>query len=61
MRMKVDSNEVICTEFDRNILDGCRDDYYDLTLVNTAMNLLSCKLQELPCLSLVLLFLEFII
>ena len=61
MRMKVNSNKGICTDFSRNVLDGCRDDHDDLTLVYLAMNLPPCQLQELPCLSLVLPILEFII
>ena len=61
MRMKVNSNKGIYPDFSRNILDGCRDDHDDLPLVYPSMNLPPCQLQELPCLSLVLLRLEFII
>ena len=61
MRMKVNSNKGICPDFSRNVLDGCRDDRVDLPLVYPSMNLPSCQIQELPCLSLVLLHLEFII
>ena len=42
-------------------MDGCRDDHDELPLVYPSMNLLPCQLQELPCLILVLLRLEFII
>ena len=61
MRMKVKRNKGICPEFSRNALDGCRDDHDELTLVYPVRNLPQCQLQELPCLSLVLLCLEFII
>ena len=55
MRMKVDRNKGIYPYFGRNVLDGCRDDHDDMPLVDPSMNLPSCQLQELPCLSLVLL------
>ena len=61
MRMKVDSNKGICSEFGRNVLDVCIDDHDELPLVDPSVNLPSCQLQELTCLSLVLLCLEFII
>ena len=61
MRMKVDSKKLICPEFVRNVLDDCRYDHDELTLVDTPMNLLLYQLHELPCLSLVLIHLEFII
>ena len=61
MRMKVDSNKGICPDFGRNVLHRCRDDHDELTLVDPSTNLPPCQLQELPCLSLVLLRLEFII
>ena len=61
MRMKVDSNKGICTNFSWNVLDGCRDARDELPLVDTFMNLSIFQLQDLPCLSLVLLHLEFII
>ena len=61
MRMKVDRNKVICPDFDRNVLDVCRDDHDELTLVDPYMNRPLSQLQELPCLSRVLLCLEFII
>ena len=61
MRMKVDSNKVICPDFGRNVLDLCRDYHDDLPLFDPFMNLLPRHLQELPCFSLVLLHLEFII
>ena len=59
--MKVDSNKVICSDFCRNVLDVCRDDRDELPLVYLTMNLPSCHLQELPCISLMLICLEFII
>ena len=58
MRMKVDSNKVICPYFGRKFLDVCRDNNDELPLVDTAMNLPPRHLQELPCLSLVLICLE---
>ena len=61
MRMKVDRNKVICPEFGRNVLDSCIDYHDDLSLVDLSMNFPPCQLQELPCLILVLLRLEFII
>ena len=61
IRMKVDSNKGICPDFGRNVLDGCRDDNDELALVDPSMHLKPCQLQELPCFSLVLLHLEFII
>ena len=42
-------------------MDGCRDDHEDTPLVYPSKNIPLCQLQELPCLSLVLLRLEFII
>ena len=41
-------------------MDGCRYDHDDMSLVDPSMNLLLCQLQELPCLSLVLICLGFI-
>ena len=61
MSMKVNSNKGICPDFSRNVMNGCRDDHDDLPLVYPSMDLPPCQLQELPCLSLVLLRLEFII
>ena len=61
MRMKVDSNKGICPYFGRNFLDEYGYDHDELPLVDPSMNLPPCQLQELPCLSLVLLRLEFII
>ena len=61
MRIKVDSNKVICPDFDRNILNGCIYDHYYLPLVDFSMNLTTYQLQELPCLSLVLVRMEFTI
>ena len=61
IRTKVDSNKVICTDFARMFLGGCRDDHDDIPLFGPSMNLPPCQLQELPCLGLVLIRLEFII
>ena len=61
MRMKVDSNKGICTDFGRNVLDGCIYDHYGLPLVDPSMNLPPCQLQDMTCLSLFLLHLKFII
>ena len=60
MRMKVNSNKGIWLDFIRNILYGCRDDHDELPLIYPDMNLPLCQLQELPCLSLALISLEFI-
>ena len=60
MRMKVDSNKGICPDFGRNVLGDRRDDHDELPLVDPSMNLPLCQLQELNCLDLVLLYLEFI-
>ena len=60
-RMKVDSYKVICPDFGRNIFDVFRDYHDYMPLVDLSVNLLPCQLQELPCLSLVLIILEFII
>ena len=61
MILKVNSKKVICPDFSRNVLYGSRDDHYELPLGYPSMNLPACQIQELPCLSLVLLSLEFII
>ena len=61
MRMKVNSNKVIYPDFIRNFLDGYRDDYGELPLVYPSVTLPLCQLQDLPCLRLVLIFLELII
>ena len=61
MRMKVNSNKGICTDFIRNVLDGCTYDHDELPLGFTSMNIPPCQIQELPCLSLVLIILEFTI
>ena len=59
--MKVDSNKVICPEFGRNVLNGCRYDHDKLPLIDPSMNILMCQLQEIHCVRLVLICLEFII
>ena len=61
MIMKVNSNKGIWLEFIRNVLDGCRYDHDELPLVYPDKNLPPCQLQDLTCLRLVLLSLEFII
>ena len=61
MRMKVNRNKGFCPDFSRNILYGFRDDHDELPRVYPFMNLPPCQIQELPCLRLVLLRLEFII
>ena len=60
MRMKFYSNKLIFPDFGWNALGGCRNDRNELTLGDLDMNLLPRLLQELPCLSVVLLHLEFI-
>ena len=52
MRMKVDSNKVLCPDFGRNILDGFIDDHDDLPLVDPGINLPPFQLQELHFLAL---------
>ena len=42
-------------------MDGCRNDHDELPLVDPAMKLPTFQLKDMPCLSLVLLSLEFII
>ena len=59
--MKVDSNKGSCLDSGKNVLDGCRDDRDKLPLGDLAMNLLPHNLLDMPCLSLVPIFLEFII
>ena len=61
MRMKVIIIKVICPDFSRNVLDGCGDYHDKLPLVYPDMNLTLCQPQDLPCLSLVLIHMEFII
>ena len=56
-RMKVDRNKGNFPDFGRNVVDGFIDDHDDLSLVDLSMNLPPCQLQELPCLSLVLIHL----
>ena len=55
--MKVDRNKGNFPDFGRNVVDGFIDDHDDLSLVDLYMNLPPCQLQELPCLSLVLIHL----
>ena len=59
--MKVNINKVIRPDFSMNVLDGCRDDHGEMSLVYSSINLPPFQLQELTCLSLFLIHLEFII
>ena len=61
MRIKVDINKGIFTDFGRNILNGCRDDYYDLSLADLSMHFLMFHIQKLTCHLLLLICLELII
>ena len=61
IRMKVNINKGICPECISNVLDGFRDDHDELPLVYPDINILPFQLPELPCLSLLLICLEFII
>ena len=47
IRMKFDINKGIFTDFGRNILNGCRDNFDELSLVDLSMNLPMCQIQEL--------------
>ena len=58
--MEVESNKGICPEFVRSVFDACKDDHDELPLVDLSMNLFPCQIQEMPCLSLGILRLEFI-
>ena len=60
-RIKVDSNKVICPDFGRNVFYGFRNNYYELPLVDTAMELMSHHLQYMSCNCFVLIHLELII
>ena len=60
-RMKVDRNKGICTDFGSNVLGACRDNHNKLPLGDPDMDLPSRHIQELPCMSLVLICLKFII
>ena len=59
--MKFNRNKGICPDLIRIVLDDCIYDYDDLPLFYLEMNLPPCQLQDLTCLSLFLLCLEFII
>ena len=61
MKMKVNSNKGIFPDFRRNVIYGCIYGHDELPLVYLTMNLPPFQLQDLPCLSLVLICLEFII
>ena len=61
MRMKVNSNKGIYPDFNRNFLHGCRYDHDELPMGYSSMNLPPFQIQDLPCLSLVLIRLKFII
>ena len=58
-RIKVNSYKWIWPDFIRNVLDGCRDYHDDLPLVYQEVNLPLWQIQDLPCLILVMLLLEF--
>ena len=58
MRMKVDINKVIYPVFGRTILSVCRNDHDWMPLSDPTTNLPPCHIQEMPCLSLVILLLE---
>ena len=59
--MKVDINKGIWTKIGRNVLGGCRDNNYDLSLVDLFVHLLLCELLELLCHKSILICLELII
>ena len=61
MRIKVNSNKLIFPDFSRDVFDGCINYHDELPMVYHSINIPPWKLQELPCLSLVLICLEFII
>ena len=58
--MKVDRKKGICPDFGSNNLDGCIYNYDNLPLGDVSMNIPLHHIQELPCLILVLIRLEFI-
>ena len=60
MGVNVDSNKAIYPEFGKNILDVCKDDHDEIPLVDISMDLPPHKLQEMTCIKLVLICLEFI-
>ena len=59
--MKVDINKGICTDFGITVLDGCRDYYENIPLVDLSIHFLPFHIQELSGLKLVRLCMEFII
>ena len=61
MRMKVKKNKLIFTKFGRIVFDVCRGTHNELPLVELAMHLKKCHLQDLIFQRIVLLHLEFII
>ena len=58
--MKVDRNKEIYPDSGRNDLNGCTDDNDDIPLVDMAINLPPCQIQDLPYHNSVLLQVEFI-
>ena len=60
IRVDIVRNKGICTDFGRNILDGCRNDWDDMLLVDMAMNIPLRHLLELPFMNLALLHPKFI-
>ena len=61
MSMKADKNKGIYTDIVRNVLDSCRYDHDELKLGDSDMNFSLRHLQDLPCLRVFLIPLEFII
>ena len=61
IRIQVDNNKAICPDLGINVLDVCKEFHNDLPLDYPAMHLLTCHLQDLPCKTIVLLKLEFIL
>ena len=45
IRIKVDRNKVICPDFGRNVLYGCRDYHDELPLVDLVIKIPPCQLQ----------------
>ena len=59
MGMNIEINKGIYPDFARNVLDGCRDDHDDLSLVDLEMYLMMNHIQGLPSLNPVLICLDF--
>ena len=54
MMRKVEINRVIYKDFGRNVLDVCRDNHNDLTMVDMNMKLPPLNIQDTPGMILVL-------